>query len=521
VTEHVFLSGPMGSGKSTVGQLVAARLGRPFHDVDRAIEEREGKAPAAIFAERGEPAFRAIEKEVVRALAESEAPIVCALGGGTVVDAGTRSFLRERGTIVTLEAPIAELVRRIGVDAARPLLGGDGTARAEVLARIVEDRAAAYAEAHALVSASDAAPEEIAARVIAALAEAPILVALGKDSYRALVTTGLGPLPGLVSRTGASSIVLVTDENAAPHAARAREELGGGSMVEVILAPGEAHKKLSSVERIWDAALAARIDRQALVLAVGGGVVGDLAGFAAATLLRGVAVAHLPTTLLAMVDSAIGGKTGIDRPEGKNLVGAFHQPRFVLADLTSLDTLPERELRAGLAEVVKSAWIAGETEVLALERDAALLAAGDRDALGRAIRMSARLKASIVARDPFESDVRAHLNLGHTVGHALETASGYALRHGEAVSLGLVAALRVGHGLGSARAADVDRMRALLGALGLPTDVEARFDDEAAALLSSDKKRAGGRVRFVVPGEPGQVGIQALTAAHISTLVRS
>lgn len=515
---HLFLSGPMGSGKSTVGRLVAARLGRPFVDLDREIEEREGAPPAALFRQRGEPAFRAIEREIARTTARGETPVVCALGGGTVIDAETRALLLERGLVVTLRAPIDELVRRIGDDRSRPLLDGDGADRAVRLARIVDERAAAYAEAHAIVDTAGVPPDEIAERVIAVVREVPILVPFGTASYRALVTTSLASLPALVRGVRASGLVLVTDENAAPHAVRAREALSGTAVVEVVLPAGEAHKTIASVETIWNAALAARIDRDALVLAVGGGVIGDVAGFAAATLLRGIAVAHLPTTLLAMVDSAIGGKTGIDRPEGKNLVGAFHQPRFVLADLESLDTLPPRELTAGLGEVVKSAWIAGEREVLALEHDAAALVARDRDALGRAIRMSLGLKASIVAADPLERGVRAHLNLGHTVGHAIETASGYALRHGEAVALGLVAALRVGVGLGDASARDLERMSALLRALGLPVDLDPDLGARAVEHLAADKKRAGGQIRFVVPGPPGQVRQKALEERVICEL---
>jgi shikimate kinase/3-dehydroquinate synthase len=518
VSSHLFLSGPMGSGKSTVGRLLAERLGRPFVDLDRGIEARAGASTAEIFRTLGEPAFRAIEREVASEIARAETPLVCALGGGTVVDDETRALLRDHGYVVTLTAGVDELLRRIGDDRARPLLDGDDEDRAVRLAQIVETRAAAYAEAHAIVETDAMTPIEIAERVIAAIGEEPILVPLGRASYRVLVTTGLAPLASLASAS--SSVVLVTDTNAAPHAARARAELGKTAVVDVVLPAGEENKTITSIERVWDAALAARIDRDALVLGVGGGVVGDLAGFAAATLLRGIAVAHVPTTLLAMVDSAIGGKTGIDRPEGKNLVGAFHQPRFVVADVGALATLPDRELRAGLAEVVKSAWIAGESAVAELERDAGALVGREPAALARAIRMSLRLKASIVAADPHERGVRAHLNLGHTVGHAVETASGYTLRHGEAVALGLVAALRVGHALGDARSEDVERITRLLGSLGLPVDLDPALGRDAAKHLAADKKRARGKLRFVVPGAPGRVRIEPMDEATIVGALR-
>jgi 3-dehydroquinate synthetase len=253
-----------------------------------------------------------------------------------------------------------------------------------------------------------------------------------------------------------------------------------------------------------------------LVIGVGGGVVGDLAGFAAATLLRGIRVAHVPTTLLSMVDSAIGGKTGFDTRHGKNLVGAFHQPSFVLSDVHVLSSLPRDERRAGLAEVVKSAWIDGEASVAQLEADADALALGDEEATTRAIRMAAQLKARIVTEDERESDVRAHLNLGHTLAHAIEASSGYAgIRHGEAVSIGMVAACRVAVRMGRMQPEAATRAERLLDKLGLPTRVEAFLSDRVLSFISADKKRKGAQVNFVSPGAPGDICLVPLPVSEL------
>src|SRR5690606_13141961 len=253
----------------------------------------------------------------------------------------------------------------------------------------------------------------------------PIAVALGPRTYQVRIGRGvLSELPAELAALG-GAVVIVADENVEEPWARPIAR-AIAPRATITLAPGEENKTLAAVERIWDGALEAGVDRGALVLAVGGGVVGDLAGFAASTLLRGVRFAQVPTSLLAMVDSSVGGKTGFDRPQGKNLVGTFHQPRFVLCDVDTLSTLPDAELRAGLAEVVKSAWIDGEASVRALEQDAERLLARDGEALERAVRMSVALKADVVASDEHESGRRMVLNLGHTLGHAIEAARGYA-----------------------------------------------------------------------------------------------
>jgi 3-dehydroquinate synthase len=379
----------------------------------------------------------------------------------------------------------------------------------------------AYAECHLRVDTTQLEPERTARVIKERAAEEPIAVPLGQRTYRVYVgnhnrhllaarVQELGPVP---------SMLVVSDTQVGPAWARALStqlRSLGQTVTHLELAPGESAKNLESVDTIWNAALDVGLDRSSLLIGVGGGVVGDLTGFAAATLLRGVRVAHVPTTLLSMVDSAIGGKTGFDTRHGKNLVGAFHQPSFVLCDVNMLTSLARDERRAGLAEVVKSAWIDGEASVAQLEADADALARGEEEATLRAIRMAAQLKARIVTEDERESGVRAYLNLGHTLAHAIEASSGYAgIRHGEAVSIGMVAACRVATQLGRMREAEAKRAEQLIERLGLPTSVGSYLSDRVLSFLDADKKRKGAKVSFVAPGQPGDITLVPLAVDEL------
>ncbi len=518
----LFLSGPMGAGKSTLLGALGARLGGEGIDLDRAIEAREGASIAAIFRARGESAFRSVEREVLAEVLAKE-PVAVALGGGTVTDRATRHALLARGTLITLTAPADVLAARVGSGETRPLLAGAEPAEA-VLARLVADRRDAYAEAHDTIDTAHFSLDASVARILAAHARGALLMPLGARSYRIHVGAGLSDriLDELARAPATGATLVVSDTSTRPYGAavRALAERAGRASAELVLPAGESHKTLGSVEALWDAALEARLDRRALLLAVGGGVVGDLAGFAAATLLRGVAYAQVPTSLLAMVDASVGGKTGFDRPQGKNLVGAFHQPAFVVADLDTLATLARRELASGLAEVVKAAWLTGEADVRALEDDATRLASADTEALARAARAAIRTKIAIVAQDEAETGVRMHLNLGHTLGHAIEAASGYTRAHGECVALGMIGALRIGVALGDARREHVQRVTELLVRLGLPVELDRLLDDALATYLAADKKGEAGRVRFVVPGAPGHTRVQSMPIPEILALAR-
>jgi shikimate kinase/3-dehydroquinate synthase len=351
-----------------------------------------------------------------------------------------------------------------------------------------------------------------------------IAVAAGESSY--VVEVGSGLLPRLAGLTASTSTpLLVTDRNVEPlHAASTRSALGAPArtVAELVLEPGEREKHVGSVDRVWRAALAAGADRKSIFVGLGGGVVTDMTGFAAATYLRGVSWLGVPTTLLAMVDASVGGKTGVDLEQAKNAVGAFWQPRGVLCDTALEATEPLRGYTGALAEVVKTAIIGDRELFELLEREQAAVRARDPGMVAEMVRRSVRVKARIVGLDARESGLRAVLNLGHTLGHALEAHAGFErLTHGEAVSLGLVAAVRVGERLGQTPRELGERVTRLLANLGLPTQLEAEPLADAAELVGLDKKRAGSRVRFVVAHDVGHVETTDIDLAELKSLARA
>jgi len=523
----IVLSGFMATGKSTIGPRLAARLGVPFVDSDAEIERTAGKRVPELFREEGEAAFRVREGRVVESLLSDGAPKVVALGGGAVTVKRTRRFAIDRALVVTLTASpeaIAERARTMDV-ASRPNLavGGDPVARAREL---LADRGEAYAECHLSLS-SETLDADAAVDAIVALAERdPLLVPLGSRSYTIDVCDDdPSRLTDAVARCAPSSVVLVTDSNVQRTRGEALEEALrplAVSGARVVLAPGERQKNLANVATVWDAALGAGVDRDSVLVAAGGGVVGDVAGFAAACLLRGVRFIQVPTTLLAMVDSSVGGKTGFDHPAGKNLVGAFHQPSAVVADLAHLDTLPHRELVAGLAEVAKIALATDLKLLERLEHDASALARGDHGALLPVVRAAIDAKIRIVRDDEREAGPRALLNLGHTVGHALEAHGGYTRwLHGEAVALGTLAEMRATVALGWTPAPLLDRARLLFDALGLPTRVETSELAASWPHVGADKKRVSGALRLPVVAGPGESRLERVTLEALRKVVCS
>lgn len=336
-------------------------------------------------------------------------------------------------------------------------------------------------------------------------------VELGARRYPIHIGAGLlHDGPALAALVPGHHALIVTDGNVAPHyLARVQAALAGKSVRAVVLPPGEQEKTLARFGDVIAALADLGASRDVTVVALGGGVVGDLAGFAAASWMRGVRFVQLPTTLLAMVDSSVGGKTAVDLPAGKNLVGAFHQPSAVIADTSTLDTLPVRELRAGLAEVVKYGAIADADFFARLETDAEALLARDPAALSDAIATSCRQKAGVVARDETEQGERMLLNFGHTFGHAIETEQGYGgLLHGEAIAIGMVLAARLSTRLGRAPAADADRLQALLQRFGLPVRLPAGLSAEALlARMRLDKKSVSGALRLILWRGLGQADV--------------
>ena len=328
-----------------------------------------------------------------------------------------------------------------------------------------------------------------------------IEVKLGDRSYPILIGAGaMESVADLDKAIPARDVLLVTNTTVAPlYAARLTAALAPRRCIEVQLPDGEVHKTLANVSRMLDVLIANRFGRDSCVVALGGGVVGDMSGFAAACYQRGIAFVQVPTTLLAQVDSSVGGKTGVNHPGGKNLIGAFHQPAAVFADTNTLNTLPDRELRAGLAEVIKYGLIVDREFFDWLEKNSGALLARDPAALTQAIRRSCEIKAEIVARDEREQGDRALLNLGHTFGHAIESATNYSSwLHGEAVGAGMLLAADMSGRLGWVTQADVERVEHILRTFGLPFDVSALTADTLAEKMKIDKKVAGGRIRLVL-----------------------
>ena len=516
---NIVLTGFMGSGKSRIGREVAERLGWPLADMDDMIVARAGKPIPAIFAEDGEAAFRAIETSICQELGSTTGHVI-ATGGGALLNPANRLALEAGGTVICLEARPEVLVRRLAGDRDRPLLAGalpsaasDGPEEslAERIGSLLARRAAAYASLPYHLDTSDLAPEAAAERVLGIAADLPgagqrIVVAIREGDgrpYDVLVAEGLLAEAGArLIRAGLKPgrcAVITNPTLAAFHGETLRAALACAGFDPLIcLAPdGEAHKTLTTAERLFGQLADAQLSRDEPIIALGGGVIGDTAGLVAATWLRGVPFVQIPTSLLAMVDASVGGKVAVDLPQGKNLVGAFKQPVVVLIDPALLATLPPAERRSGLAEVLKAGLIAdpGLFEALAGE-----IWPSWTELVAAAVRMKAR----IVERDPFERGERAWLNLGHTFGHAFELLSQFTLRHGEAVSVGMVAAAELSARLGLCTADLRGRVAQALERLELPTHYAC---DPAAAIaaMGSDKKRRGRSLRFVALREIGEV----------------
>ena len=474
--------GFMGAGKTLAARSTAAELNVAAVDSDALLEQRLGASIEQYFASHGERAFREQEEQAVTELLEAPSAPVISLGGGAVGSARVREALA-RHTVVLLDVDVDTAWQR-----AR---GGRPLARdRERFGALHAERAPRYAElADAIVPAGRREEVRHALPAIRALEEAPAgTKLLWAGAYPVYVGDGL--LDGGLSPQAGRRFVITDETVAAHHGARLPEPAH-----EVRIEPGERHKTLGTAERVLRELARAGMDHDDHVVALGGGVVGDLAGFCAAVYQRGVPVVQVPTTLVALVDSAYGGKTGVDLPEGKNYAGAYHQPAAVLADPTTLATLPAEELAAGWAEVIKTALLAGG-ELWRRVR-ARPAPQPDRDLILACV----RVKLGVVAQDERDAGIRQTLNLGHTVGHAVETVTGYGrYRHGEAVGLGLLAALTLSE-LGVLR----DEVSELLAAHGLPTALDPAIDREAVvAAVQRDKKRRGGRVGFVLLDGPGE-----------------
>jgi len=515
---NIVLNGFMGTGKSAVGREVARRLGWRFVDMDDVIVLRVGKPIPRIFAEDGEPVFRRMESQVCADLSAQERSVI-ATGGGALVDPDNRRVMMRGGTVVCLTADPDEILRRVGGDDSRPLLNvPDPRAR---VAELLAARRAAYQAIPWQIETTGLSIEEVAERVIALSHVITLPVSHPGDALSA-PKGGEYPIhigEGILARVGdtlratrtlcaasaseAIRVAVVSNTTVAPlYAGQVVASLraAGFEPFTCIIPDGEQHKRLDTVRTLYDQFLAGDLDRSGTVLALGGGVTGDIAGFAAASFMRGARFAQVPTTLLAMTDASVGGKTGVDLPQGKNLVGAFKQPVVVFIDLAVLETLPKEEVRAGMAEVIKHGVIGAPDLFAELEADQATITA-------RQLARSIRVKIDVIEEDPFEGGRRAVLNLGHTTAHGLERLSDYAMRHGDAVSVGVVAAARIAVKIGLADLALADRIEAVLAAWGLPVRCPACEAGAIYEAMAHDKKKRGGALRWMLPREIGAVEI--------------
>jgi 3-dehydroquinate synthase len=511
---NIVITGFMGTGKSTVGRLLADRLGRPFLDVDAEIEGLAGATIPEIFSGRGEAGFRALESEVCRDLAARRGAVI-ATGGGTLVDPDNREKLSTTGVVICLTCDVNEILRRLDGTADRPLLGSptanDGAARRARIEQLLAERSEAYAALPHHVDTTGRPPASVADAVADLLSEVVLPVAHEGGTYN--VRVGHGGLERLgdalraagIGRDAAIAIVSnpVVDRH---HGGTVADALraSGHRVIRCLVPDGERFKRLATIHHLYDAFLRANLDRTGVVVGLGGGVTTDLAGFAAATFLRGLQLVQVPTSLLAMIDAGVGGKTGVDLPQGKNLIGAFWQPTLVVVDPRTLATLPITEFRCGMAEVIKHALL-GDPELFEDLADGPTApdAWWGAEAIGRLVR-AVRVKISIVAEDPTERGQRTTLNLGHTLGHALEALSGCTMRHGEAVAIGLVAASRLAVALGEAKPELVGLVDSVLRRFDLPTRCPPVDVDRILDAMHHDKKRTPAGLRWVLPRGIGE-----------------
>jgi len=517
----IMLTGFMGTGKSTNGRRLARRLGLDFLDTDDLVEEAAGKTIRAIFEEEGEQAFRDLETEALgRSLAGPRS--VIATGGGIMLRAENVAMMKAGGPVICLQASPKTILSRTSCRDTRPLLQGEdplGTIKT-----LMDERRDAYGLADYAVSADNADRGTVLERMCEHLAGDPRTAVLVEASQRVMVRAGSAQYRIHIQRGAfhaldklcparskeARCLIVTTKPIAELYADLVTASLaaGGWDPDVIALADGEATKTLDGAAALYDRLIDRRVDSAGMVFALGGGVVGDLAGFVAATYRRGIAFAQLPTSLLAQVDASSGGKVAVNHPRGKNLIGTFHQPAGVVIDTATLDTLPERELRSGLAEIIKHAAIADADMFGFLESELEAFLALDEVAVRYILARNCQIKARFVEQDPWDRGQRAVLNYGHTIGHAVERCAGeWDLRHGEAVAIGMVAEARLAHKIGICDESTVARQLALIEKAGLPTTAPPIDMTEAAESLMLDKKISGGRLRLPLVPAIGQVKV--------------
>ncbi len=538
----VVLCGFMGTGKTAAGRILAASLGVPFLDTDELITKRAGASVEEIFARHGEARFRELESEACASL-DARGGAVIATGGGVLLREENARRLQALGRVVLLRASVEAIVSRTE-GSGRPLLEAgtkDGALR-EKISRLMDERRPAYDRVPWQIDTTSRSPAEVAFEIEEQLQHPGRLIHLRTD---------VRPVPGHPLRTGEARLcrilvgrgvidtigmwirelgitgttyVFASRRVAGFHGARVRAALDGTGVHARFIEVNDSEdaKTLDQTEHLLYQLTDAGGTRDGMVVALGGGVTGDVAGLVAAMFMRGMPLIQAPTTLLAQVDSSIGGKVGVNHPRAKNLIGAVHQPHLVVADIDTLATLPNRQVASGMAEVIKTAIIGSPELFETLSRELTSLQAMQRpDLLETCVTECARVKVSIVERDPYEHGLRRVLNLGHTLGHAVEAVSGYGVvLHGEAVGLGILAAIRLSMRRGAATRDFFTQTRAMLEACGLPVDMPPMDRDALLAAMGLDKKRRAGALSFILPVSPGDVRVVSdVTAEDVLSAV--
>ncbi len=527
---RIVLTGFMGTGKTETGRALSGILGLEFIDTDCVIEEREGLTIAEIFAKQGEAYFRRSEEEVCEILA-TRSGVVIATGGGTLVNGKNFEILSDGARLVLLEADVETILERTGGNNGRPLLGIDSGSEGGVPAvrrrvvSLLDERKPVYHRITDRIDTSNLSPLDAACRIAATLNLPSRRIEIPPSSRWEGGTEPAGRIEigrGLISALGdrlrtmglGTKVFVLIPESLDPlffPQIAASLERASIPWSAIQVRDGDAEKNLDQASELLDELASRGAARDSTIVTVGGGVCGDLGGFVASIYMRGIPLVHVPTTLLAQVDSSIGGKVGVNHPRAKNLIGNLYPPNLVLSDPCALRTLPEAEISNGMAEVVKTAVLGNADLFRFIECE---LSDDPGDALRRVsflercVTDCAAVKSAIVERDPFERDERRVLNLGHTLGHALETVGGYhGFTHGQAVSVGLAAAMRIAKARGLVAPALVERTRTVLEHCGLPV-TPPRFERDAlVAGLHLDKKKRSGRLHFVLPTGLGSVVI--------------
>ncbi len=519
---NIVLTGFMGVGKTEVGRRLSELLNMKFVDTDTAIESAAGMSIPDIFQKYGEERFRSEETEIIRKTAQCS-DCVIATGGGAVLNPQHMQMLREKGVIILLTAAPSVIAERVRKTGGRPLLQAEDLDLR--ISELLSARAAFYQDCDEQVDTSRRNIEQVVEHIISLLDKYQgsqdhgilerIKVDLDGSGYTIEIGAGnLGNLgrsmATLDSLQKVKKLLVITDEQVGSlYGKQVTDSLkdAGFSPLYHQLPPGEKQKSLESAEKIYTIAIENGLDRNSAVIALGGGVIGDLAGFVASTYMRGISLIQVPTTLLAQVDSSVGGKVAVNHPLGKNIIGAFYQPQLVFVDVRVLNTLASRELRSGLAEVIKYGVIHDHDFFCFLEENISQVFSLDEKVLSHIIKKCCAIKAKIVEEDEREKGVRALLNFGHTIGHALETITSYDYyRHGEAISIGMIAAAEIAVKRGLLEEGEKKRLKQLLNGAGLPVTIPRDIDvEDVLKVLPRDKKAEQGKPRFVLPLALGKV----------------